>query len=213
VDETTLAGAVIGRIDRWRNLLERDRGGLDDSVLRGLIGELFVLESQLLTTMTSSAAVKAWVGPHGSPQDFLLPSGLRLEVKAISRIATMVRINGLSQLDSGIDPLVLMVVRSETTGASAPGALTVPLLVSRLRSKLSSEPEALVDFDAALACVGWHDHPTHEQVALRPVSIEAYDVDGHFPRLTTASVPVGVEDVHYEIALPPGSRPVWHGGS
>jgi len=212
VDETTLAAAVIGRIDRWRTLLERDGTGLDESVLRGLIGELFVLETELLPTLSPHVAVKTWTGPYGSPQDFLLPSGIRIEVKTIGRDAGMIRVNGLGQLDAGIDPLVLMVVRVDVTGASAPGAVTVPLLISRLRTRLAQDPDALVDFDAALACAGWHDHPSHSNLALRPVGIEAHDIDDHFPRLTRASVPNGVDEVHYSITLPGNGRPVWHDG-
>lgn len=209
IDETTLADAVIRRIDRWRSLLERDATGLGEPVLRGLIGELFVLECQLLPTLAFGIAVKAWMGPRGFPQDFLLPSGTRLEVKTIRRDASTVLISGLGQLDAGVDPLVLMVVRTEVTGASAPGAVTVPLLVSRLRAQLAQEPDALVDFEAALASLGWHEHPSHERFALRPVSLEAYDIDQKFPRLTAASVPPGVDSADYCVRLPANCRIVW----
>jgi hypothetical protein len=211
IDETTLADAVIRRIDRWRSLLERDATGLGEPVLRGLIGELFVLENEMLRTLAPSAAVKAWMGPQGFPQDFLLPSGIRIEVKTIGRDAGTVLISGLGQLDAGADPLVLMVVRAEVTGASAPGAATVPLLVSRLRARLAQEPDALVDFDAALACLGWHEHPSHDSFALRPLSLEVHDVDDQFPRLTAASVPSGVESADYTVRLPGNGRTVWRG--
>ena len=211
VDETRLAAAVLGRIDRWRNLFERDAAGLGESALRGLIGELLVLEAELLPALTPRDAVTAWTGPHGTPQDFLLPSGTRIEVKTIGRDAGTVRVNGLGQLDANLDPLVLMVVRAEVTGASAPGAVTVPLLVSRLRARLAQDPDAMVAFDAALACVGWHEHPSHDAFALRPVVFDAHDVDLHFPRLTRASVPDGVEDADYSILLPRQCRTVWRG--
>jgi putative PD-(D/E)XK family protein DUF4420 len=211
IDQTTLADAVIRRIDRWRSLLERNATGLGESVLRGLIGELFVLEHELLRTLVPSVAVKAWLGPQGFPQDFLLPSGIRIEVKTIGRDASTVLVSGLGQLDAGVDPLAVMVVRAEVTGASAPDAATVPLLVSRLRSRLAQEPDALVDFDAALACVGWHEHPSHDSFALRPLSLELYDVDDQFPRLTAASVPSGVESADYTVRLPRNGRTVWRG--
>ena len=92
----------------------------------------------------------------------------------------------------------------------APGAATVPLLVSRLRAQLAQEPDALVDFDAALANLGWHDHPSHDSFALRPLSLEAHDVDHQFPRLTAASVHHGVESADYSIRLPGHGRPIWH---
>ena len=209
VDETILADAVISRIDRWRSLLERDATGLGEPVLRGLIGELFVLENELLRGLAPGVAVKAWMGPQGFPQDFLLPDGVRIEVKTIGRDAGTVLINGLGQLDAGVDPLILWVVRSEVTGASALGAATVPLLVSRLRARLALEPDVLVDFDAALACLGWHEHPSHDSFALRPLSLEAHDVDHQFPRLTVASVPPGVESADYSVRLPGTGRAVW----
>ena len=211
VDEATLASAVVSRIDRWRSLFERDATGLGERVLRGLIGELFVLENEMLRTLAPSAAVKAWRGPLGFPQDFLLPSGTRVEVKTIGRDAATALISGLGQLDAGVDPLVLMVVRTEVTGASAPGAATVPVLVSRLRARLAQEPDALVDFDAALACLGWHEHPSHDSFALRPLSLEAHDVDQYFPRLTADSVPPGVESADYSIRLPKNYRTLWRG--
>lgn len=209
VDELRLAAAVLARIDRWRNLLEREASGLGESALRGLTGELLVLESQILPALTLADAIAAWTGPQGTPQDFLLPSGTHLEVKTIGRDAGTVSINGLGQLDAGADPLVLIVVRVEATGAAAPGAVTVPLLVSRLRAKLAPDPDALVAFDAALASVGWHDDPSHDAFALRPVALDAHDVDSRFPRLTRASVPNGVEDADYSVVLPRECRPLW----
>ena len=181
VDDARLADAIIGRIDRWRTLLERNAAGLGESALRGLIGELLVLEHELLPKLTLREAVAAWTGPAGTPQDFLLPTGTRVEVKTIGRDASTVRISGLGQLDANMDALVLIVVRVDATGVSAPGAVTAPLLVSRLRQMCAADPEARVDFDAALASMGWHEDPSHETFALRPLAFEAHDVDAHFP--------------------------------
>jgi hypothetical protein len=211
IDETGLAAAVIGRIDRWRNLFERDAAGLGESALRGLIGELVVLETEVLPSLSARDAVAAWTGPLGTPQDFLLPSGNRIEVKTIGRDASTISVNGLAQLDAGVDPLVLLVVRAQVTGPSAPGAVTVPLLVSRLRNRLSQDPDALTAFDSALAFGGWYDHPSHGEFALRPLAIEAHDVGPDFPRLTVASVPTGVEDANYTVVLPRQSRTLWRG--
>jgi hypothetical protein len=140
VDEGRLAAAVLGRLDHWRSLLERDSAGLGEAALRGLIGELLVLEQQVLAALPPREAVAAWTGPRGSAQDFLLPSGTRIEVKTIGRDADTVRVNGLGQLDAGADPLLLAVVRVEATGVSAHHAVTVPMLVTRLRDRISADP-------------------------------------------------------------------------
>lgn len=209
IDQAALPQAVIGRIERWRSLLEGDATGLPESVLRGLIGELLTLEAIGLSTLSPKQAVAAWTGPRGTAQDFVLPSGTRLEVKTISREGRAVRINGLQQLDAGSDALVLIVVRIEATGSQAAGAITAPLLVARIRHKLRDDADALTAFDAALACVGWHDHPSHDSYAVRVLSAEARDVDAMFPRLTGASVPEGVTEVNYAVVLPGAFRPAW----
>ncbi len=209
IDEARLAEVAVGRIERWRHLLERDSDGLGLPVLAGLLGELHFLDANLLETLTLRDAVIAWTGPRGTPQDFLLPTGTRIEVKTAAQDATGVRISGLDQLDSGVDPLMLAVVRVQVTGEAATGAVTVPILIERLRARLAGDADALIDFEAALASAGWHDHPSHDKFAARPIAIEMHDVIPGFPRLSAKSVPAGVEDADYTITLPPGGRIVW----
>lgn len=198
----SLASAVVKRLLHWRSLLERDGSGLDEAILRGLIGELTVLRERVLPVLPALDAVRSWTGPYGTPQDFQLPTGRRLEVKAVTRNADRVRINGLSQLDAGADPLTLVVVRLDPTGAGAPGAVTAPALVAATRDLLADEPEALAMLDRCLAGVGWHEHPAHGALVVRVVSVEEHEVDSTFPRLTVAKVPAGIMDADYVVALP-----------
>jgi hypothetical protein len=193
---------VLARIERWRTLLLADSAGLDRSALRGLIGELLVLENRLLQLLGLDEAVSAWTGPLGMAQDFRLPSGQRIEVKAVDRDADEVLVNGLGQLDGGGDRLQLAVVRLEDTGRDAPGALTVPLLVGRLRMRLADSPSALQSFNSLLRFAGWDDSDDGSQVIVRLVRIDEYEVDATFPRLISGTVPDGVVDATYKIVLP-----------
>lgn len=195
-----LSEAVFSRLNRWRSLLEREAPGLSQEVLRGLIGELTVLEGHLLPSLPVHAAIAAWRGPIGAAQDFLLPSGSTIEVKTADRDASAVLINGLSQLASD-DPLTLAVVRVQTTGAGATGAVTAPAMIARLRNILTEHPDAARDFEASLAAIGWHDHPAHDDVSVRVLHVEAFDVNAGFPRLTSASVPPGIQQVTYSVSL------------
>ena len=197
------SGLVLSRIARWRSLMESQPPGLTRSQLRGLIGELLVLEQELLPALSADQAVAAWTGPLGASQDFRLPDGTKLEVKAVDRHADRVRINGLEQLDSGGDPLRLVVVRLEDTAAGAEGALTAGSLVSRVRARLEHAPDALQALDLLLGFVGWVDTADTEHVVVRLERIEHHDVRGDFPRLTAANVPGGVIEATYEIQLPP----------
>jgi Putative PD-(D/E)XK family member, (DUF4420) len=201
VTEAQLAQAIAARLDHWRRLFERDSSGLSEAELRGLIGELAVLE-RLLDTLASHEAIAAWTGPIGTPQDFLLPSGQRIEVKAARRDARTVRINGLAQLDPGNDPLDLAVVRMEDTGLNAEGATTASALIARIEARLAADPDALTTFRVSLAFAGWQENARQSTVVVRVLTIERYGVDHSFPRLTRATVPTGIQDADYTIGLP-----------
>lgn len=202
VDEAGLGQVVIQRLVHWRALLERENAGLGEATLRGLIGELLVLRDRLLPTLGPVAAVGSWRGPLGAPQDFVMPNGRAIEVKTIRPSADRIRVNGLAQLDAAGCQLTLTVIRADLVPPDTPGARTAPALIAAVRAELAPEPEAVVAFGAALNGLGWHEHPSHEDVALRVVQIEDHDVDAGFPRLIPTTVPAGVLDADYEIALP-----------
>lgn len=202
VDEARLGQVVVQRILHWRSLLDRDTAGLGEAALRGLIGELLVLRDRLLPAIGPAAAVMAWRGPLGAPQDFVLPDGRRIEVKTVSPHADQVRINGLDQLDPCGGPLTLIAVRAEVASPDARGAVSAPMLIAEVRSLLAAEPEAAAAWETALNWLGWHEHASHDAIALRVVGVEDYEVGSGFPRLTRETVPVGVLDADYVIALP-----------
>lgn len=110
----------------------------------------------MLPALPAFDAVSSWTGPLGAPQDFLLPSGQRIEVKAVRPDRRSVQINGLSQLDAGTEPMTLVVVRLADAGAESSATLTAPELIDRLRRRLSAEPHALNEFESRLAAAGWH---------------------------------------------------------
>lgn len=196
------SGLVLSRIERWRSLMLPQPAGLSRTQIRGLIGELLVLEEELLPVLLPDQAISAWTGPLGASQDFHLPDGRKLEVKAVDRLSDRVHINGLDQLDSGGDPLQLIVVRLEDTGIDADKAITSGRLVSRLRARLHEAPAALQTFEVLLGFAGWIDGADTDDVVVRLERIDHHDVRGNFPRLTRGTVPDGVIETTYEILLP-----------
>jgi len=140
--------------------MQSEPAGLGRSELRGLIGELLVLETHVLPALGPDEGVLAWTGPLGTDQDFQLPSGLRIEVKALDRDADRARINGLGQLDDRGDPLQLAAVRMEDTGRDAVDAITASRLIARLRASFAEAPAALQGFNALLRFAGWTTPPS-----------------------------------------------------
>jgi hypothetical protein len=203
VDPSRPGGPILTRIERWRNLMQAETTGLSRTQLRGLIGELLVLEKRVLPALGPDEAVSSWTGPLGTPHDFQLASGLKLEVKAVSYDADRVLINGLGQLDGGGDPLELGVVRIENTGRDAAGAVTASRQVSLVRALLAETPSALQSFNTLLRFVGWDDTDDTGAVCVRLARIDWHKVTSAFPRLTVATAPPGVVDASYVIVLPP----------
>jgi len=202
VDPARGPAAVLTRLDRWWRLLEGQQTGLGRSILMGLIGELLVLRDRLVPDLGADLAVKAWIGPDGADQDFHLPTGLRIEVKAAWADQDTVNINGLDQLDGQGDPIELVIVRLAETGRSAPDALTAPMLVASLRETLALHPAASSEFESLLAALGWHEHPSHHDVVVRFLGAERHVVDDTFPRLVRDNVPDGVTGARYFVLLP-----------
>lgn len=203
------AAMMSDRLQRWRKLLERDQAGLSASELLGLIGELTVLEHRFLPLIGAKQALHAWTGPAGASHDFLLPDGSRAEVKTVAWQAATARINGLAQLDTSAGPIMLVVVRTQHVGPEARDHVTAPLLVARLRAVLGSCPDAIDRFDDALLAAGWHEHPSHDEVRLRVVRIDAHAVGDNLPRLTADLVPAGVSEVAYDTLLPTTGFDTW----
>src|ERR1700730_6547469 len=206
VGERTAASVILSRVDRWRKLLEGELRGMPTAELRGLIGELVILDADVLPRYSAFEGVTAWTGPLGTAQDFRLPSGQRIETKAVRGDSTSCQINGLDQLDAGPDPLVLAVVRLDETGTHAHEAITAAGLINTLRDRVGGDPAALNEFDSRLAAAGWHEHPDHDNFAVRVIGIEYFPVADTFPRLIRTAVPHGVLDAVYEIALPLAAR-------
>ena len=50
--------------------------------------------------------------------------------------------------------------------------------------------------------LGWHEHASHDAVALRVIAKDDHEVGPSFPRLTRRIVPAGVLDADYAIVLP-----------
>jgi len=206
VSESEGATAVLERLDRWRRLLERGAASFSADEARGLLGELIVLRAVVLPEYSPDEAVVAWTGPLRQVHDFLLPSGERIEVKAIGHTAQTARINGLDQLESGHDPLMLVAVRLEKTSPDATGAQTIASISEAIREELSQSPTALDIFDRLLRRTGWSEAAEPQPFAARVAAIEGYAVDTGFPRLITTTVPSGVMDADYTIQLPQPDR-------
>ncbi|AWS47062.1 PD-(D/E)XK motif protein [Streptosporangium sp. 'caverna'] len=173
-------------LDEWRELLRRRGGLLGDDALRGLFGELIILE-QILTA-GEAHDLSVWRGPDREPHDFRLPGG-DLEVKVLGATGAAVRIHGIEQLEPPEDgDLYLVVVRLVTDH----DGLALPDLVERIQPKTDDHRA----FAVALARAGYSETDAEHYRDRRFVvtQIAALPVDDGFPRIVPSSLADALPD-------------------
>lgn len=189
--------AAISVLDRWRDLLARERSdGPSVETLMGLYGELWHVRA---IAQHDPNAVSVWHGPAGNSHDLRL-GPLAVEIKTTRKTGWRISIAGLHQLqipEGG--KLFLSVFRIEAGGAG----------------------ESIKDVVDTLIDLGADGHFIHSRLAeagLPPSQLaqvgstqqfevlehRVYAVTPSFPRLTLknfGTLPTGIAAVKYDIDL------------
>jgi hypothetical protein len=193
---------VVNGILKWQQLLEKlAPEGLRPEAQRGLFGELHFLNEYVLTVLPPGIAVSSWVGPNGANQDFQF-ADCTIEIKTtISIRHELIHIANERQLDYSIIPSLFMVHVGLLD--SGDDATTLPEMVCLTRLALGSDQAAIIDFEAKLLNLGYHDAQStlYERVKYRVLTTATYHVRDDFPRIVGADLRNGVGDVSYSITV------------
>ena len=189
------------RLGWWQRLLEvGHRRTLSEIELRGLIGELWFLQTVALPRLGAQAAVQGWLGPLAAPHDFVI-GDLVVEIKTCVPGSNDVMITSLEQLDGGSEPLYLGAVSLAPSTSSGADAFTTTVLVTGIRQGLETSQSALTEFDLRLAEAGYAEGEDYARAWYHISGVRYFAVRDDFPRLIPASVPTGLRDVNYVIDL------------
>jgi hypothetical protein len=197
-DDQKILSRLLLRLERWQRLLARERRGiLSPREVRGLFGELFFLEQEVLPRL-GPKAVRTWNGPDGAPQDFAV--GLKvIEVKTRATEApSKVTISSPAQLWPSLPGMHLVVYPIGHSTQSGSGR-SLAGLVSDLRASLQGEFE--MSFEDKLERAGYLDLPDYEEESYLLGPMESFEVRDGFPRITPGNIPDGVDEVTYSIDL------------
>lgn len=192
---------MIDRLERWQRLFDRDRTGLlDDSSLRGLVGELFFLSRSAIPAVGRDASVEAWVGPLDAEQDFRFSDRL-IEIKTSGLGQLRVRITSVEQLDVSGSDLYLSVAPIEGAPPGAPNTISVAELIEEVRSKLSDSERAKLVFEDRLMLAGYSERPEYRERSFSFRGFAHFRVTDGFPRIRRQSLHAAVRTVWYELDL------------
>ena len=199
LDETRLLRIFLGRVRAWQEFMRKGANALGPEAEIGLIGEVATLASLITQGLPAYFAVEGWVGPEDLVQDFEIGSGA-IEVKTtISSIGFPARIGSLEQLDNAVrQPLYLAGVRllQTSTGNSLPD------FVDNILSLISDDTQALHLFSNRLISAGYFKNHADRYTRRFVLSeIRLFEIGDGFPRITHATVPLGVIRATYDIDL------------
>lgn len=198
-DSAEAVRGAVRQIERWRRFLERRRGILSDEEVRGLIGELAILE-RLICRLGPEIALRSWKSPLGSIRDFECPD-IAVEVKTfMTSVGATVRISDPQQLQPEPDiPLLLACLELSRTKQSG---RKLPDYVSRVACRLNHDMALVEEFENCLALVGYLS--AHADLYPDGFSIggtSAFLVRDDFPRIRPAEIPAHVVRVQFSLEV------------
>lgn len=187
-------------LDRWRELLSKEKGKLPDkSVLLGIWGELKLL---LRLTAHNNKAINAWLGPSGGRYDLFI-GAVAVEVKSsLQRKGQTVTIHGHDQLEQPENgELYLSLIKAEEAPSQGES-------ISDLVNQLLATGCSRLKLMQALSNLGLSADllPESDDLRFNLTAWQFYLVDDQFPRITSASfedgrLPNGIIDIVYKIDL------------
>ena len=198
--ETALVALFRARLKLWKRLFRDGSPGLlKKHQIRELIAELLALADLVDASPEQPLQpVTCWKVP-GSAQDFVFPDRA-LEVASVAPGADTVDIASVLQLDAPV-PLTLRVCVLRESVPADPGALTLPLLVSRTGQMLDGVPGARAALCDRLLAAGYVEHEYYRSIAFVPLETRDHAVLDGFPRLVRTTLPAGIPDATYTILL------------
>ncbi|WP_455284412.1 PD-(D/E)XK motif protein [Cupriavidus necator] len=198
-DQPRLLRVFLGRVRAWQEFMRKGAQPLSAEGEVGLAGELTVLAAMVDEGLAVASAVQAWVGCLDGLRDFEIGTG-GIEVKStLSEVGFPARVGSLEQLDdSARQPLFVAGVRLRQSVAGK----SLPDFIEQTRDIVRGDAEAESLLSERLVAAGYLDahadrYPRRFQVA----GILVIEVGPGFPRLTPATVHVGVRRAAYEIDL------------
>jgi hypothetical protein len=188
--------SFIDRVTEWQAFMARRHRPLSPEAQVGLIGELWML-NRLLDSSLGEDALRCWQGPMRAAQDFHIRGGA-IEVKSTAGGGGfLARINSIEQLDTDRVPLYLGALRFEERDDGQ----SLVDVVARLRDRLTETGHRRT-FDSLLLILGYLDeHAHHYGRVLALKEAGAFHATDEMPRLRRANLPAAVRSAAYVLDL------------
>ena len=186
---------------RWVELLRVKKKGLTLQKKLGIIGELLVLRDLLIKEFAPSDCIKAWNGPNGHEQDFLL-NGKLIEVKCqLSSRDKIVKIASLEQLDCISGQIYLAHIGVSSAEREMAGSFSIGSIVDQIIDLLNGDNYSIDCFLGKLELIGYHHSESDYSDFYVKSYSQIYRIDDDFPCLVRGKTPPAIENCRYKLNL------------
>ena len=200
-DKSKAGELILSRFVYWQRLLRSGSTGLlDESVQKGLLGELLFLQRLALPVYGAISALEGWVGPLNAEQDFRYVDRI-FEIKTIGPDALTVKISSAEQLDDTDRPIQLVLAVLDQTDRIDADAFCLLSIVAELRQELLSDPAASALFDDRLLSIGYFDRDEYSTRFFRFDRFRHFAICEGFPRIMQSRLSSAIGSVRYELDL------------
>lgn len=199
-DESEVVEIVGQRFNYWSDLFKKiQKNRLDEKWIRGFWGELYFLDNVLIPKVGAEEAVKSWVGPEKTNQDFITNDKI-FEIKTCLQNANTVKISNNNQLSRKMYLTVLTVAKSSEIDKES---LNLYDLIEEISNKLTNATllqifqEKLLELELFPV----ENVKLYDVFAYKFENIEYHYVSDEFPFIDNQQVPNAVLKYSYELIL------------
>lgn len=190
---------LSNRLQYWTELFKRKKEFMDEKWVRGFVGELWFLDNILSKKIGIDEAIKSWVGPEKSNQDFITSKKI-FEIKTRGQQSNVVTISNNNQLERNMYLVVIELSRSSEVGSSS---FNLSTLINSIKNKITS-PSTYINLNEKLLNLGLYpseEIEIYDKFSYENKSVVYYYLNDNFPILEHSEVPKGIVKYSYDLLL------------
>lgn len=181
----------------WKELFSNTKKDvLTEYQIRGLLAELYFLNSYLKNRYGLKRSILSWGGSDYNKKDFEIEK-IWYEIKSTLTGSGRIKISSLEQLESEMKGYLVIVVFEKSTSQNT-SSISLNSLVQKIIDSID-EPQLVDIFFNKLNKQNYSFRKEYDNFNYIICENNFYLVDANFPKLTHANVPLGVIQCEYSL--------------
>lgn len=199
IKDTSIAlKVVLERFRLWQKMLEKKK--VSDSVYKGLLGELIMLQNLIEEGNKPVDVINAWTGPEFTEQDFVFPSKW-YEVKAVTSGAMIVTINSAGQLDHPGEGWLYVYLLDKDTPKTK-DSISVKSYLTYLKTRiLNNDPNTIQLLEDKLIQFEYYILAQEDIFWFKHIRTLRYKITEDFPKLTHEIKRMEMQSIIYNLNI------------